>query len=332
VTLDNNSELDNWQLNPSLTEEYMSATATYTLPSASAVANDNLSFVVFAKTNSGKFTYGAGASNSSFNLILKDEAGLVAVDSTTYKIAVDDLKVAGYNGSFTASDEGIYVNNPSNVALKLSATSTLSPLDSYAIACENSGGFFSNANNYVEPSDWDGLYTVNDYEITIDLSNSSDIFGGGCDDEGSQTIFVSVKTEGGNTSSSVQVNFVLDTVAPVIQTFMLHEADNASQTASVDSNVIGFTILHFDENKVAYYLVSESDISSTISDNTNYAASGDGLGNTSWTAVENPDSTTGTYTFASEPVSNSRILYAWVNDLAGNITQAASDSIGFSSE
>jgi len=216
--------------------------------------------------------------------------------------------------------------------LKLSATSTLSPLDSYAIACENSAGFFSNANNYVEPSDWDGLYTVNDYEITIDLSNFSDIFGSGCDDEGSQTIFVKVKTVGGISSDSAQVNFVLDTVAPVIQTFMLHEADNTSQTDSVGSNVIGFTILHFDENKVAYYLVSESDISSTISDNTNYAASGDGLGNTSWTAVENPDSTTGTYTFASEPVSNSRILYAWVNDLAGNITQAASDSIGFSSE
>jgi len=97
VTLDNNSELDNWQLNPSLTEQYMSTIATYTLPSASAVANDNLSFVVFAKTNSGKFIYGAGANDTTFNLILKDEAVLVAVDSTTYKIAVDDLKVAGYN-------------------------------------------------------------------------------------------------------------------------------------------------------------------------------------------------------------------------------------------
>jgi len=75
----------------------MSTIATYTLPSASVVANDNLSFVVFAKTNSGKFIYGAGANDTTFNLILKDEAVLVAVDSTTYKIAVDDLKVAGYN-------------------------------------------------------------------------------------------------------------------------------------------------------------------------------------------------------------------------------------------
>jgi hypothetical protein len=205
------------------------------------------------------------------------------------------------------------------VTLKLSATSTLSPLKSYAFACENSSGFFSNANNYVEPSDWAGLYTIDDYVITLDLSDSSKIFGDGCDDDGSQTIYVKVKTEGGNASDTDNDTFTIDSTAPVISSFTLHRADNSSATDNVTDTIIGYTIEYSDNTSAsvlgslgAYYMVTTSST----------APSAD---STDWIAVDNSSSKVDNYTAPSKLALYE--LYAWIKDNASNVSLGKYDNI-----
>ena len=97
---------------------------------------------------------------------------------------------------------------------------------------------------------------------------------------------------------------------------------------------VGFTVYYNDLNSssengslVTHYLVSETDISSSLLDNTSAVTSSGGVGNSAWTAVDNASSSDDTYTFAENAALTSRTLYVWVKDNASNISLAGSDSI-----
>ena len=139
--------------------------------------------------------------------------------------------------------------------------------------------------------------------------------------DGIKTIYFAVRTTGGTTSDIVNNTIILDTTKPTISSFFLHKLDNASHTDNIVDNKVGYTINHNDLNAksesgslVAYYMVSLLNTTPTAS-------------SVGWTAVDNTNSSVGSYIFAVDNTATSRALYVWVKDNAGNVSLAGYDSI-----
>jgi hypothetical protein len=333
IVLDNDTNLDSYMLNPSSLTYTNSLTYTF---NDGGFANDaTLGFFIFGLTNSGKYTYGGDESNTTlpFTVVLNTELGLNTDNNTLYKIAVSDFAVEGYdNASATAKDNGTSVIAPTAATINFTTTSTLTPVNSFALACENSAAYFGLASSYTYTASAHAKGDGNTYSdnYTISGLNLSNLFGTNCGAEGSHTLYTAAKTDGGLMSATASDAYFVDSTKPTVDNLTLHKSDNSSHTDNVTDTTVGFTVYYNDLNSssengtlVTHYLVSETDISSSLRDNTSAVTTAGGVGNSAWTAVDNASSSDDTYTFAENAALTSRTLYVWVKDNASNISWPA---------
>jgi hypothetical protein len=324
IVLDNDSNLESYQLDPS-SLDYSSSSLTYSFDDANATNGQTLSFMVFSKTNAGKYPY----TENSFTVVLKTEAGLISDNSTKYAVSVSNLAMDGVdNSTRTYIDDGSYVIDSNGdgtvdpVTIDFTATSTLTPVDSFALSCDNSTGVFGKAEEYTYSADeWRVSGTNYSGNYTISSIILSDLFNGNvCSTEGNQTIYVAAITTGKTKSAVVSDTFEVDLTAPFIDSFTLHAADNSSKTDNVTDTTIGYTILFNDNNTadddngsyVTHYQVTTGTTAPAWND-------------TNWEAVTNLDNVTDNYTFST--LANTFTLNAWVKDNASLVSAYKADSI-----
>ncbi len=219
--------------------------------------------------------------------------------------------------SFTISSSGTTdTTAPASPSISFNNTTTSSQLATVAISASDDTGvtgyYLSEGSTTpsITSSGWTSVTSSKSYSSNVNFTLSSG--------NGTKTVYVWFKDAVGNISSSASAAITLnqtDTTAPSSPSVSINSGATSTTTASVT-----LTLSAADDTGVTGYYASESSITPSLTA-------------TNWTSVTSTTSysATGAFTLSSGVIGdNTKTVYVWFRDSAGNISASASDSLTLS--
>ena len=279
------------------------ASETSTTPSASASGWTSVTSITsYSATVSFTLSSGSVGDNTKTVYVwFKDSAGNMSVSaSDSITLTVSDTTAP--------SSPSVLINNGDTSTTSTSVTLTLSATDNVGVtayyASETSTTPSANA------SGWTTVTSTTSYSASVSFTLSSGSIG-----DNTKTVYVWFRDSAGNMSVSASDSITLtvsDTTAPSSPSVLINNGDTSTTSTSVT-----LTLSATDNVGVTAYYASET--STTPSAN----ASG-------WTTVTSTTSYSASVSFTLSSGSigdNTKTVYVWFRDSAGNMSVSASDSI-----
>src|SRR3989338_2900340 len=241
-------------------------------------------------------------------------SGTVTVTLRASDLANPANSMSTETWSFTIASGGTTdTTAPSSPSISFSNTTTSSQLATAAIsATDDTGvtGYYlseSSTTPSITSSGWTSVTSSKSYSSNVNWTLSS------CN--GSKTVYVWFKDAVGNISSSTSATITLnqtDTTAPTNPSISINSGSSSTTSTSVT-----LTLSASDDTGVTGYYVSESTITPSLT-------------SANWVSVTSAASYSATAAFTLSGGSvgdNTKTVYVWFRDSAGNISASASDSI-----
>ena len=241
-------------------------------------------------------------------------SGTVTVTLRASDLANPANSMSTETWSFTIASGGTTdTTAPSSPSISFSNTTTSSQLATAAIsATDDTGvtGYYlseSSTTPSITSSGWTSVTSSKSYSSNVNWTLSSG--------NGSKTVYVWFKDAVGNISSSTSATITLnqtDTTAPTNPSISINSGSSSTTSTSVT-----LTLSASDDTGVTGYYVSESTITPSLT-------------SANWVSVTSAASYSATAAFTLSGGSvgdNTKTVYVWFKDSAGNISASASDSI-----
>ena len=216
--------------------------------------------------------------------------------------------------SFTISSSGTTdTTAPASPSISFGSATTSSQLATATIsATDDTGvtGYYlseSSTTPSITSSGWTSVTSTTSYNANVNWTLSSG--------NGTKTVYVWFKDAVGNISASANTSITLnqtDTTAPTNPSISINSGGASTTTTSVT-----LTLSASDDTGVTGYYVSESTITPSLT-------------SANWVSVTSAASYSATAAFTLSGGSvgdNTKTVYVWFKDSAGNISASASDSI-----
>ena len=208
--------------------------------------------------------------------------------------------VDGFNppqGSLTIND-GVVATNQTDVTLKLVASDAVG-VTAYYVSSQS-------ANPTTSDSNWNSITSVSSFSKQVSETISAV--------EKSHSLYAWFRDAAGGTSTQASASIIYDSTAPTVSSVSINSGDSTTT-----NTVVSLTISASD---------SLSGITAYYASETSTAPSATATGWIDVTAT-NSLSTTKSYTLSSpgQVGTFTKIVYLWVKDSAGNVSDSASDSI-----
>jgi len=247
------------------------------------------------------FTLSSGNGNKTIYVWFMDGAGNIS-QSSSAAITLNQTDTTA------PSSPSVSINNGDTLTTSTAVTLTLSATDNVGVTAyyvsENSAVPSANA------SGWKSVASATSYSAVVPFTLSSGSIGSSI-----KTVYAWFRDSAGNISVRVSDTITLtisDTTAPSSPSVLINNGD-----ASTTSTAVTLTLSATDNVGVIGYYASETSTTPSAS------ASG-------WTSVTSTTSYSATVSFTLSGGSvgdNTKTVYVWFRNSAGNISASASDSI-----
>jgi hypothetical protein len=303
---------------------------TYTLTDTSSYTTTTTkSFYVYVIDNVGEV---AQAPSAVTVTIVPESRATTASTASTDGVrlltgpAVSAFQLNGYADGDNQSiiDNGVVINKNDNITMRLSMTSDTSPVYGWRVSCDNVTNDWTNVGNY-EPFGATDITTMvgndndsfklDNFTYDLNLSLVDGCISNSTVEDGSKTIYVGIRSQGGTPSSITSDTITVDTTLPDIDNFTFADLTSDNYTHAKGGTVRFFldfsdlndtTTSNTTDNGtgVTYYIVSENATAPAVDDNR-------------WTAVDNQTSHNDNITILTQSTSPGSTvkLYAWVKEM-----------------
>jgi len=215
-------------------------------------------------------------------------------------VTADLNEADGFNppqGSLTIND-GVVATNQTDVTLKLDASDAVG-VTAYYVSSQS-------ANPTTSDSNWNSITSVSSFSKQVSETISAV--------EKSHSLYAWFRDSVGGTSTQASASIIYDSTAPTVSSVSINSGDSTTT-----NTVVSLTISASDSlSGITAYYASESSTAPSSS-------------STDWADITatNSLSTTKSYTLSSpgQVGTFTKIVYLWVKDSAGNVSDSASDSI-----
>ena len=281
-----------------ITGYYLSESGT----APTAVSDGWVSIQTTTSYNSNvSFTLSSGNGNKTIYVWFMDGAGNIS-QSSSAAITLNQTDTTA------PSSPSVSINNGDTLTTSTAVTLTLSATDNVGVTAyyvsENSAVPSANA------SGWKSVASATSYSAVVPFTLSSGSIG-----ENTKTVYVWFRDSAGNISASASDSITLtvsDSTAPSSPSVSIN-----SGASSTTSTSVTLTLSAIDDVGVTWYCAKESSATPIAND-------------TCWTTVSSIKnySAAVSFTLSSGSIGdNTKTVYVWFRDAAGNISASTSDSI-----
>src|SRR3990172_5315643 len=250
------------------------------------------------------FTLSSGSIGSSIKTVyvwFRDEAGNISAStSDSITLTISD--------STAPSSPSVSINNGDTSTTTTSVTLTLSATDNVGVT-----GYYASETSTTpsaSASGWTSVTSTTNYSATVAFTLS-----GGSVGDNTKTVYVWFKDSAGNVSASTSDSITLtisDSTAPSSPSVLINNGDTSTTSTSIT-----LALSATDNVGVTGYCAKETSTTPSASA-------------TGWTSVTSTTSYSATVSFTLSSGSvgdNTKTVYVWFRDSAGNVSSSASDLI-----
>ncbi|MDP7317504.1 MAG: Ig-like domain-containing protein [SAR324 cluster bacterium] len=241
--------------------------------------------------SSYSYTHTVGGGNGTASISLHTATDRAGNTVTATPTSGDNFTV----DNTAPSGLALLVAGGDNYTKSTGVSLTLSGSDNHSVT----GYFLSESSTTPGLGNFTSVTAADNYSVSLSLTLSSG--------DGAKTVHAWLRDAAGNIGGPTSDNMTLDTVAPSEVTISLAGGDNYTTTDNVTVTLAGN-----DNNSIKGYFLSESATTP---------------GASSFTSVSTVDNYTSSLSFTLSSGDGTKTLYAWLRDVAGNVSGSAVDNI-----